>query len=436
MSAIRSNAGEGETPPGISSISDTFRFLSSLRFTIFLLSFIAVSCVLGTLIKQQAQPREYLAQYSESTYTILKFLGLTDVFHAPWFLFLVGLFVLNLVFCTINRLRTLIKSGRETTLPSERTMRAMSHRFFVRDRKIDQVLDLFKGYRPTVRNEGQVLLEKGSLSRYGVLLIHGSIVIILIGSLIGLLFGYRGFMTLAKGESKDSITRRGVREAALPLGFAIKCNDFRVSFYPTGEPKDYVSRVEIIDGGKSVRQADVRVNHPLTYKGVTIYQASYGSDPVFVFTIGGEQVRLSQGSVYRKDKLTFMVARFEKSVHNFGPGVQIGYLEGNEPKTAWFLKDVPKLREKEITGIPIKLNDIAEEFYTGLEVARDPGVWVVWTGFALILFGLYINFFLYHRRIYLRETAGGVLVAGASLRNKETFRDEFVKWKEKADGVE
>jgi cytochrome c biogenesis protein len=243
-------------------------------------------------------------------------------------------------------------------------------------------------------------------------------------------------MTLNKGETKDSIVKRGPAEAATPLGFAIECADFKVSFYPTGEPKEYVSSIRILDKGKLVRQADVRVNHPLTYKGTSIYQASYGSDPAFLFDVGGKEVRLSQGGVYKKDGLTIMVVRFERSVHNFGPGVQIAYLDGKEPKTSWFLKDAPRLREKEIMGVPVQLKDIAEEYYTGLEIVRDPGVWVVWTGFAMILFGLYINFFMYYRRVYLVQSAQGVRVAGTSPRNKEAFRQEFEKWRERAHGLE
>jgi cytochrome c biogenesis protein len=146
-------------------------------------------------------------------------------------------------------------------------------------------------------------------------------------------------------------------------------------------------------------------------------------------------VRLSKGDTYRDGALTMMATGFEPSIHNFGPGVQIAYLEGNQTQTVWFVKAVPTLREKEIGGVAVRLDDIANEFYTGLEVSHDPGIWVVWTGFALILFGLYINFFVYYRRIYLLQTSEGVLVAGTSPRNKEVFREEFEKWREKANGI-
>ena len=132
MSATRSNPGEGVTPPHTSIVDNVYQFLSSVRFAILVLSFIAASCVVGTLIKQQAPPQEYLRQFSESTYAILKFLRLTDVFHAPWFLFLAGLFVVNLVFCTIDRLGRFLKSGREAKIPSEKTLTAMANTFVVR----------------------------------------------------------------------------------------------------------------------------------------------------------------------------------------------------------------------------------------------------------------------------------------------------------------
>src|SRR5512137_2994164 len=81
MSAIKSNRGEGETPPSPSLLDEAYGFLSSVKFAIFLLSFIAVSSVFGTLVKQQGRPEEYLSVFSESTYAIIRFLSLDDVFR-------------------------------------------------------------------------------------------------------------------------------------------------------------------------------------------------------------------------------------------------------------------------------------------------------------------------------------------------------------------
>jgi cytochrome c biogenesis protein len=90
------------------------------------------------------------------------------------------------------------------------------------------------------------------------------------------------------------------------------------------------------------------------------------------------------------------------------------------------------LRAQKIQGLNIKLEDIQENLFTGLEITKDPGIWVVWVGFALILFGLYANFFVYFRKIYIRYTSYGLIVAGIAFKNKEAFKKEFEKFKIRA----
>ncbi len=433
MSAIRNRPPAGKTPRLASAVDSAYKFLSSTRFTIFLLSFIAVSCVVGTLLPQQARPEEYLKRYEESTYVVLKFLGLTNVFHSPWFVSLMGLFVVNLLLCTVQRLGRFLGSG-PPEMPNDKSLQAMPLTFFLEGADLGQAANLFKGYRACGEGTGRVL-EKGRLSRYGVYIIHGSIVIILLGSLIGL-FGYRGFVTLGKGEMKDSAVKRG-SGGVIPLGFAIKLDDFKISFYPSGEPREYMSRVEIIDKGKAAKKAEVRVNHPLSYKGTSIYQASYGSDPVFLFDIGGEEVRLGQGGAYKKGPLEVMVVRFERSIHDFGPGVQLAYLEGGETKTSWFVRDVPRLREKEIDG---RAREARQHRRRVLHGARGGGATRAYgsSGRASPSSSSASpsTSSRSYRRIYLLRTPEGVLVAGTSSRNKEAFREEFEKWREKAHGIE
>jgi cytochrome c biogenesis protein len=331
MSATKSNAGrEGQPPPSPSFLDQVYEFLSSVTLAIALLAFIAVASIFGTLVKQQASPEEYLSFYSESTYAIIRFLGLDDVFHSRWFVAAIALFVVNLIFCSLPRFVRLLKSRALVRIPNEKALDAMSLRCLVQGRKIDDIAGVFKRYRTTQNSEGSRVLERGSLGRYAVYMVHLSIIIILVGGLIGVLFGYRGPLTLAKGETKDSVVARGGKSGSKPLGFAIKLDDFKVSFYPSGEPKDYVSNVEVLENGKSVLQKSIRVNDPLNYNGVNIYQSSYGSNPVFVFEVGGERVELGQGGVYKKDKLHLLAVRYEKSVHNFGPGVLIAYVQDGQ----------------------------------------------------------------------------------------------------------
>jgi cytochrome c biogenesis protein len=433
MSVIRNRPEGSREAPGQGPWARAYNFFSSVKITIFLLSLIAAGSIIGTVIKQRAPAEEYLSLFSESTFKFIKFFSLNDTYHSPWFTCLIVLFIVNLVLCTAGRISRFIRSGARTAgLPDERAMAEMEAHFYGPGKTTDDVKKVLgASYRRYGESAEGAVYEKGLLSRYGVFIIHASVLLIILGGFLGATFGYKGYMVLMKGETSDRVAIRGERPEERSLGFSLKCDNFTVAFYPGGEPKDYVSAIKVIDNGKGVAQKDVRVNDPLYYKGVHVYQASYGRTPSFLFHIGDESVILRERETFRKGGLQLMVVRFEKMVHNFGPGVLIAYMDNGQPRTSWFLKNVENLKKKQLEGVDVTLQDIREEYYTGLEISKDPGVWVVWAGFALMLFGLYVNFFMYYRKIYVRSAQGGVIVAGLAPRRKEPFREDFARLKER-----
>jgi cytochrome c biogenesis protein len=69
-----------------------------------------------------------------------------------------------------------------------------------------------------------------------------------------------------------------------------------------------------------------------------------------------------------------------------------------------------------------------------LLVNKDPGVLVVWAGFVLLSVGLYISFFMSHRRIWVCVSAAGkgtrVVIGGSSNKNRPGFEKLFSKLSE------
>lgn len=406
--------------------SSLFSYISSVQFAIIILSLIAAASVSGTLIRQQAGIDEYLSIYSETTYRVLSALSLDDVFHAPWFYLLIILFTINLITCTISRLKRFLKNENKSHFPEASALFMLKPHLVIEGQPIDTIMKtLDRGYRTVTSTENTVVLEKGRISRFSVFIIHGSIIIILIGSLAGLIFGIKGSIILRKGETKDTIILRGNNQTELPLGFSILCNDFQVTHYDSGEPKDFMSSVTITDGNKTI-EGTIRVNHPLEYRGFRFYQATYGSSPKLLFTIGNQKVTLKEKEVFRKSGATIMVVRYYDSIHAFGPGVLLTYADKDgETKTQWFLRDIEEMREHILGTTTVRLDNITTDPYTGLQVSKDPGVYVVWAGFASILFGLYINFFVFFRRIIIHKEAERIIVAGIAPRNKTGLEEEF-----------
>jgi cytochrome c biogenesis protein len=317
--------------------------LCSLRLTIGLLIILAVASIFGTIIPQNASPEQYLQVYKPSTYRILKILGFLDMYHAGWFTFLLALLSFNLVACSLKRFRITWRFFSHAQEPLEAAQwKALpqSKTFFEKGLPADNLPQVQGSLSrifatPKVIRDSQachLLAEKNKLSRLGVYFIHLSVLVILAGALIGYYFGFRGNVNIVEGEAADRAFLRSEGQAQ-PLGFSVRLDQFNVSFYASGAPKEFKSTVTILEGARQVLTEPIRVNHPLTYKGISFYQSSYGVAGVkkAVLTI---QDRVSRKEITvpapmgTKTEIpggtsSFLLAQFIQDLQGMGPALQV-----------------------------------------------------------------------------------------------------------------
>lgn len=65
--------------------------------------------------------------------------------------------------------------------------------------------------------------------------------------------------------------------------------------------------------------------------------------------------------------------------------------------------------------------------YTGLQVAKDPGVPLIWAGSALITLGTLMAFFAAHRRVWVHLQQGRLTLAGTAAKNQSAFEGAFAE---------
>jgi cytochrome c biogenesis protein len=76
-------------------------------------------------------------------------------------------------------------------------------------------------------------------------------------------------------------------------------------------------------------------------------------------------------------------------------------------------------------GALLQYKGVEKKMFTGLQVAKDPGVWIVWIGCALMVVGIYGAFLISHRRIWIRLQNGHVTIGGNASKNQASFEQCF-----------
>lgn len=429
-------------------------FFCSLKLSIFLLIGLATTSIIGTIIPQGSPPPEYLQTISQTKLQVYEKLGFFDMYHSWWFILLLYLLTVNLVACSIKRLPRVWKIISEPALVLddglERSL-SLTHDFkmagdlaSLRDRMVAFLKSEFAVPVVTERNgEYHLFAQKSPYSRLGVYVVHLSIIIIFIGALIGSFFGYKAFVNIVEGTSMSTVETRSGKP--IDLGFAVRCDDFSVSFYDTGAPKEFRSVLTILENGSPVRgyeKIPIVVNDPLTYKGITFYQSSYGpagESSVFRFTVrdrkGGAAVPLvvHQGeSVSLPGGGSMTVTESTQEVRNFipqfsGPAAKIEVRKpgGGTPESFIVFRNYPDFDEQRGSNLIFNYVDSDDKYYTGLQVAKDPGVWVVWLGCILMVVGISMAFFMSHKRVWIRVAHGRVTMAGTASKNPAAFQNTF-----------
>jgi cytochrome c biogenesis protein len=498
-------------------------FFASVKLTIFILITLALTSIIGTIVEQQAEPAKnikLLAKFfgdktAPTVYNIFVKFGFMDMYHSWWFVSLLVLFSINLVICTLERFPKTLRLVKTplnplgenaiNSLPLKRELMLKTNIKMARDAVFNSLTA--SRYRVYEASEGeaiQLYSQKGRYTRFGLYIVHISIILILIGAIISARFGFTGYINIPEGSSYpfallrtgnltkaehlereriltvlefsqddlslaaerlgmplDVLKSKMKRYGIVPLGFSVKCNWYNTQYYrDTDTPQEFQSELVIIDDGKEVMKKVIEVNHPLKYKGITFYQSSYGILPnttgVFILKVTSKDgfsktLRLRLGDTFvipgsdvkgtivnfspalTRDSRTGALFTYSETMVN--PAVAIEFdIPNMEKFTGWILKRYPE------TGIlpdgsQIKFEDYWGVEYTGLQVSKDPGVGFIYFASIIMTIGLYIAFFMSHRKIWIRITSHSsgkkgsvkIIAGGVTSKNRLAFEKEMEK---------
>ena len=422
-------------------------FFISLRLVVILLLVLSVLSVAGTIIEQNKPLEQYYRLFRPETVELLSRLGLLDMYHSWWFTSCLALLALNIIACTMERYPLIVRGmKRQNTVLDEKLATGLKDLAKMKyslpletvEKRITALAGKAFSAGPVVtetESGRHFFYEKGKYTRLSFFLTHLSILIIFVGAITGSIFGFKGYVNINEGEMISAVpVRQGQNR---DLNFSLQCNSFNVDYYENGAPKDYRSDLSVIRNGKEVIRKTIRVNDPLSYEGITFYQSSFGSLPENVTfeirdkdggSFGNVIAPVGEQVAVPKSDIKIEVVDYREHFHmrdGSEAGAVVGvnlYNPGAAPEEVWIFEEHPEMNRHGNYSFVIK--GVKLRKYTGLQVNKDPGVWMVWTGSLLLVAGIMMAFFMSHKKFWIRiekDRKGRVEVTAGGTTNKNKY---------------
>jgi len=447
--------------------------LAAIKTGVILLILVVILSAAGTVILQRpaTDVDEMQRAYSPQVLRLLDGLGLTDVFHAWWFVLLLSLVSLSIVAASIQRFPNAWRYfSRPYKSPDEAFRKALPGHVLIPLNNLnhedeeaalsttERILQK-SGFRPeriVGENRFSLFGERNRFSEMAVYIVHASLLLIFLGGIIDALYGWRAFVTLTRGQQSSQVEPQNGAKRTLP--FAIRCDGAGQENYADGTPKKWWSDLAVVKDGLVILRKQIVVNEPLVYGSVRIYQASYGNtgtlDKLVLtatprnneagqapkdITIGPDEtlpldadttVRLaefipdyvvSDGQVYARSK----------ELQNPAAHLVVESKKSGQAINVW-MPPIPGHEQNADSPYAFVGKDIQMGYFTGLEVSHEPGQWGVWSGVVLMGIGLALVFYFVHMRVWavpVRDERGRLMlwIGGTANKNKDMFEQRFRK---------
>jgi cytochrome c biogenesis protein len=456
-----------------SAVRSTWKTLSSIKTGVVLIILVVIFSIAGTVILQRplTDPDDMARAYSPAMLRFLDAAGLTDVYHARWFVGLMLLVSLSIIAASVQRFPNAWRYfARPYKSPDESFRKGLPLQAHLAIRDEEQGLGAaerafrhmhLKSERIVRPDRFSLFAERNRVSEMAVYIVHASLLLFFLGYfVVDAFYGWRGFMMLRPGTASNQVEMKSGEVRTLP--FSIRCDGTGEETYTDGTPKRWWSKLAIVDSGREISRKEIIVNDPLVYHGVRFYQASYGRtgklDRLLVDAVPAsgaaqvQQISLSPNEIVSLDADTkvqlaefipdFVVQDghvYARSNDVVNPAVHLIVTSAKNNKVVNFwLPEIPGIAENASSPYKFQPKDLKTGVFTGLEVSHEPGQWAVWAGVVLMAIGLTFVFYVIHVRIWVvpvKDARGGLAlwIGGSANRNRDAFEQTFKRFVEQIE---
>ncbi len=410
--------------------------LSSLRFAIVLIIFIAIASSLGTFIPQGNDPKEYIDLYNKSPilgflngYQVLN-LQLNHIYTSNWFLFSLILLCFSLAACSFRRQVPSLKAALKwTEYKDERKFYKLQ---LNTNFKISEDIDLILKANSLLRQKGWSISKhenylsarKGLIGKVGPIIVHIGLIILLIGSAYGNFSSQSKEEYLRLGESLDLINE------SKNTKLTIKLNNFLIERESDGKPKQFISNLDFLSEEQKLNEIKTtQVNKPIRFKGLTIYQADWAVSNIVIEIDNilyqlklkpipeiGDQIWGLLIELGRENKKNYLL-----TINNENGPLKVSNIQDLSESFVYLNSDPIEINSSKLT-----LKEIIPS--SGLIIKNDPSIPFIYLSFTIIIFGTIFSLIPTNQLwIYFNKNSNKLYIGGLSNRNLLGFKKEFLK---------
>lgn len=413
-----------------------FRFLADLRFAIGILLVIALFSIIGTVIEQDQSIELYKLNYPLTNRVfgflswdlILKF-GFDHIYKTWWFISCIILFGLSLLACTVLQQFPALKVSRRCQffrIPKQFQRLKITTK--LQTLKFHKLLFKIKKTNYSIFHQKNIIYAyKGLIGRIAPIIVHFSMIIILIGTLVGSITGFKAQEIIPKTETFhiQNILNNG-QFTILPK-VSTRVNDFWITYSNKNTIIQFYSDISILNiKGNELRHKTIFVNSPLEYNGISYYQTDWNLIGLRVKSQNSQVLQYPLINLLNsKTKLWITWIPTNESLKQ-GIILLVDNLQGYCSVYNEYGKFLGNLETNEVfkVDLPISLLDIVSS--TGLQIKTDPGIPLIYFGFFLLIISTLISYITYSQ-IWIVKERKQMFIGGNTTRAVFDFEIEFFK---------
>ena len=414
-----------------------FRLLADLRFSIFILLLISFCSILGTIIEQDQSIETYKINYplTNPIFGILTWdrilqFGLDHVYKTWWFFLLIFLFGLSLVLCSfLQQLPSLKIARRCQFFRTTNQFYRLKISTILNNFSFNRILSRIKKNKYSIFQQKNIIYcYKGLIGRIAPIIVHFSMILILLGTIIGSLFGFKAQEIVPKTETFhiQNILNNG-QLTIIPKTSA-RINDFWITYTKNKTVSQFYSDISILDNkGNEKNRKTISVNYPFISNNIYYYQTDWNLIGLRFKTSNNEIIEYPLINILNNQNKVWLTWISTNQQINNGIITIIDNVQGycsiyNE--IGKFLGNI-ELNESVNFQNSISLLEIINS--TGLQVKTDAGIPLIYIGFFFLMISTLISYITYSQ-IWLIQKNQKLFIGGNTNRAIFDFELEFFKF--------